>query len=166
MMRWQFPIIAVLLASMLGTALYYRTLYDDTEKARKIAVSDREKQQVAFEQLSHQMQTISALDTQHTKELEYDKNLIAQLEHDVAANRRRLRVKATCSNVSANATSSSLDDAARARLDYTAQRNYFTLRRRIEIAEEQINGLQDYVQQVCLAAISKDLKRNKLNERK
>ncbi|SPP32294.1 hypothetical protein ARAF_2335 [Arsenophonus endosymbiont of Aleurodicus floccissimus] len=28
--------------------------------------------------------------------------------------------------------------------DYTAQLNYLTLRRRIEIAEQQINGLQDY----------------------
>ncbi|WP_334473592.1 lysis protein [Arsenophonus sp. PmNCSU2021_1] len=151
MMRWQFPIVAGLIVSVLGATLYYRTLYYDTEKARKIAVSDREKQQVAFEQLSHQMQTISALDTQHTKELEHDKNLIAQLERDVAANRRRLRVNTTCSNVSANTTSSSLDDATRARLDYTAQRNYFTLRRRIEVAEEQINGLQNYVRQVVLS---------------
>nr|WP_243466176.1 lysis system i-spanin subunit Rz [Sodalis glossinidius] len=62
------------------------------------------------------MQTISALDTQHTKALEHDKKLITQLERDVATGRRRLHVKATCSNVSANATSSSLDDAARARL--------------------------------------------------
>ncbi|HGJ5882453.1 MAG TPA: lysis protein [Arsenophonus sp.] len=151
---------------MLGVTLYYRTLYYDAEKARKIAVSDREKQQVAFEQLSYQMQTISALDTQHTKALEHDKKLITQLERDVATGRRRLHVKATCSNVSANTTPSGLDDATCARLDYTAQRNYFTLRHRIEIAEQQIIGLQDYVQQVCIAAISKDLKRNKLNERK
>lgn len=151
MMRWQFPIIAILLASMLGTALYYRTLYSDAEKARKIAVSDREKQRVAFEQLSHQMQTISVLDTQHTKELEHDKNLINQLERDVASSRRRLRVKATCSNVSANATSSSLDDATDSRPTDTAQRNYFTLRHRIEIAEQQINGLQDYIRQVVLS---------------
>lgn len=151
-MNWKILlVISALMASMSGATLHYRTLYYDAEKARKIAVSNREKQQVAFEQLSHQMQTISALDTQHTKELEYDKNLIAQLERDVAANRRRLRVKATCSSVPANTTPSGLDDAARARLDYTAQRNYFTLRRRIEVAEEQINGLQDYIRQVVLS---------------
>uniref|UniRef100_A0A3B0M390 Bacteriophage lysis protein n=1 Tax=Arsenophonus endosymbiont of Trialeurodes vaporariorum TaxID=235567 RepID=A0A3B0M390_9GAMM len=151
-MNWKIPlVIALLLTSMLGVTLYYRTLYYDVEKARKIAVSDREKQQVAFEQLSHQMQTISALDTQHTKALEHDKKLITQLERDVATSRRRLHVKATCSNVSANPTPSGLDDATRARLDYTAQRNYFTLRRRIEIAEEQINGLQDYVRQLVLS---------------
>jgi len=136
---------------MSGVTLYYRTLYYDAEKARKIAVSDREKQQVAFEQLSQQIQTISALDTQHTKELEHDQNLIAQLERDVADGRRRLHVKAICPSVSTNTSPSSLDDAASARLDYTAQRNYFILRRRIEIAEQQIKGLQDYIRQVVLS---------------
>ncbi|MFS1582913.1 MAG: lysis protein [Candidatus Arsenophonus phytopathogenicus] len=150
-MRWQFPIIVALFASMLGTALYYRTLYYHAEKARKIAVSDREKQQVAFEQLNRQILTVTALDTQHTKELEHDKNLIAQLERDVAANRRRLRVKAICHSVSTNTASSDVDDATRARLDDTANRNYFILRQRIEIAEQQINGLQDYIRQVVLS---------------
>ncbi|MGX8940748.1 lysis protein [Symbiopectobacterium sp. Eva_TO] len=151
-MNWKIPlIVALLLTSMSGATLYYRTLYYDAEKARKIAVSDREKQQVAFEQLSRQIQTVTALDRKHTKELEYDKKLITQLEWDVAANRRRLRVKATCSNVSANTTTSGLDDATRARPTDSARRNYFTLRRRIEIAEEQINGLQDYVRQVVLS---------------
>ncbi|WP_238149449.1 lysis system i-spanin subunit Rz [Arsenophonus endosymbiont of Aleurodicus floccissimus] len=106
----------MLLTSILGVTLYYRTLYYDAEKARKITVYDREKQQVVFEQLSHQMQTIPALDTQHTKALEHDKKLITQLERDVATSRRRLHVKATCSNVSVNTTPSGLDDAARARL--------------------------------------------------
>ncbi|WP_290603875.1 lysis protein [Arsenophonus sp. ENCA] len=157
MMRWQFPVIAALLALMLGTALYYRTLYYHAEKARKIAVSDREKQQVAFEQLSQQVQTVAALDSRHTRELENDKNLIAQLERDVADGRRRLHVKAICPSVSTNTSPSSLDDATRARFTHAAQRNYFTLRRRIEIAEQQINGLQDYVRQVCLAETLKDL---------
>ncbi|WP_254591840.1 lysis protein [Candidatus Williamhamiltonella defendens] len=72
-MTWKIPlIIALLLTSMLGATLYYRTLYYDAEKARKIAVSDRKKQQVAFERLSQQIQTITALDTQHTKELEHE----------------------------------------------------------------------------------------------
>ncbi|OZI14895.1 peptidase [Sodalis-like symbiont of Philaenus spumarius] len=136
---------------MLGTALYYRALYYAAEKALKIAVSDREKQQVAFEQLSHQMQTISALDVLHTRELEHDKNLITQLERDVAANCRRLQVNATYHTVSTGSTAARMDDATRARFTDATQRNYFTLRRRIEIAEEQITGLQDYIWQVVLS---------------
>ncbi|MCX2957540.1 lysis system i-spanin subunit Rz [Serratia symbiotica] len=119
-------------------------------KARKIAVSDREKQQVAFEQLSQQIQAVSALDARHTRELENDKNLIAQLERDVADGRRRLQINAIYPAVPTGSPADRMDDAARPRLDYTAQRNYFTLRHRIEIAEQKINGLQDYVRQVVL----------------
>ncbi|BGI52702.1 MAG: lysis protein [Candidatus Hamiltonella defensa (Ceratovacuna japonica)] len=150
-MTWKIPlVIALLLTSMSGVTLYYRTLYYDAEKARKIAVSDGEKQQIAFEQLNRQMQTVTALDTQHTKELEHDKTLIAQLERDVADGRRRLRVKATCPNMSAASSASRVDDAPPARLADPAQRDYFLLRNRIDIAGQQINGLQDYVRQVCL----------------
>ncbi|ATW33129.1 lysis protein [Candidatus Williamhamiltonella defendens] len=155
-MTWKIPlIIALLLTSMSGVTLYYRTLYYDAEKARKIAVSDGEKQQIAFEQLNRQMQTVTALDTQHTKELEHDQNLIAQLERDVADGRRRLRVKATCPNMSAASSASRVDDAAPARLAEAAQRDYFRLRNRIDIAAQQINGLQDYIRQVCLNKIPK-----------
>ncbi|WP_254591839.1 lysis system i-spanin subunit Rz [Candidatus Williamhamiltonella defendens] len=44
-----------------------------------------------------------------------NKNLVAQLEHDVAASRRRLHIKAICSSLSANTTPSGLDDAASAK---------------------------------------------------
>ncbi|WP_174891539.1 lysis protein [Candidatus Hamiltonella defensa] len=136
---------------MFAAVLYYRTQYQQAEQARQQFEKEVDAQQGVMKQLSQQIQAVSALDTKHSRELEHDKKLITQLEWDVAANRRRLRVKATCSNVSANTTSSSLDDAALTRFTDTAQRNYFTLRRRIEIAEEQINGLQDYIQQVVLS---------------
>lgn len=38
-----------------------------------------------------------------------------------------------------------MDDAASARLTDAAQRDYFTLRERIEVAGKQIAGLQDYI---------------------
>jgi len=150
-MTWKIPlVIALLLTSMSGVTLYYRTLYYDAEKARKIAVSDGEKQQIAFEQLNRQMQTVTALDTQHTKELEHDQNLIAQLERDVADGRRRLHVKAICPNLSAYSSASGVDDATAPRLADAAQRDYFTLRVRLSLAEQQITGLQDYIRQVVL----------------
>ncbi|CRL44488.1 Bacteriophage lysis protein [Sodalis glossinidius str. 'morsitans'] len=155
MMRWKLlTLAALLLASMTGAALYYRALYQEAEQSRQRVETQAESRQAEIEQLNHQMQTIAALDLQHTRELENDKKRIAQLERDVADGRRRLQIGATCPNVSARAAAR-MDDATRARLTDTAQRNYFTLRRRIEIAEEQINGLQDYARQVCLSAGAK-----------
>ncbi|MGL9725180.1 lysis system i-spanin subunit Rz [Sodalis sp. (in: enterobacteria)] len=151
MMHWKISIvIAALLASMAGAALYYRSLYLNAEQARQHTEAQAEAQHAALAQVNRQMQTVAALDSQHTRELENEKNRIAQLERDVAAGRRRLRLHAVCPNVSAGGTTTRVDDAARARLADAAERHYFTLRRRIEIAQEQINGLQDYVQQVCL----------------
>lgn len=96
------------------------------------------------------MQSVTALDSQHTQELQNDKNRIAQLERDVAAGRRRVQVRAACPDLSASGTTACMDDAARSGLDNAARRDYFTLRQRIERANRQINGLQDYVRQVCL----------------
>ncbi|MEN3263006.1 lysis system i-spanin subunit Rz [Sodalis endosymbiont of Spalangia cameroni] len=138
-----------MLALMAGTALYYRALYQGAEQSRQRVAAQAESRQAAMVQLTHQMQTVAALDWQHTRELENDKKRIAQLERDVADGRRRLQVRATCPAVSAHRPAAGMDDAARARLDDAAQRHYFTLRRRIEIATEQINGLQDYARQIC-----------------
>lgn len=150
-MHWKIPLVIVaLLASMAGAALYYRALYRGAEQARQHIETQAEAQHAALAQVNRQMQTVSALDWQHTRELENEKNRIAQLERDVAAGRRRLRLSPACPNVSAGGTTTRMDDAARARPTDAAQRHYFTLRRRIDIAQEQINGLQDYVRQVCL----------------
>lgn len=150
-MHWKIPLVIVaLLASMAGAALYYRSLYLNAEQARQHIEAQAGAQHAALAQVNRQMQTVAALDWQHTRELENEKNRIAQLERDVADGRRQLQVRAVCPNVSAGGTTTRMDDAARARSTDAAQRHYFTLRRRIDIAQEQINGLQDYVRQVCL----------------
>jgi prophage endopeptidase len=68
---------------------------------------------------------------------------------DVAAGRKRLRVNAKCP---ANGTASApgLDDATGPRLTDAAERDYFTLRERIETITKQLTGLQQYVREQCL----------------
>ncbi|MBT9432812.1 lysis protein [Candidatus Sodalis endolongispinus] len=151
-MRWKLlTLAALLLASMTGAALYYRALYQEAEQSRQRVETQAESRQAEIEQLSRQIQTIAALDLQHTRELENDKKRIAQLERDLADGRRRLQINAICPAVPTGSTAARMDDATRARLTDTAQRNYFTLRHRIEITEQQINGLQDYIRQVVFA---------------
>ncbi|ASX25787.1 lysis protein [Candidatus Williamhamiltonella defendens] len=150
-MFWKLPgMWLVLLASLLSATLYYRHHYQQAEKARQTAVSEIERHQVSLEQLRQKIKTVSQLDAQYNEALEHHKNRVAQLERDVADGRRRLRVKATCPNMSAYSSASRVDDAAPARLADPAQRDYFRLRNRIDIAGQQINGLQDYIRQVCL----------------
>lgn len=92
---------------------------------------------------------VAALDAKYTQELEDAKTNINQLERDVAAGNRRLQLNARCGKNS-TASATILDDATSPRLTDTAERDYFTLRERIEVAGKQIAGLQQYVREQCL----------------
>jgi prophage endopeptidase len=89
---------------------------------------------------------VAAIDENRSRELTNAKSKIDDLQRDVADGRRRLRLSATCPTT----TAASLADADGPRLTDAAQRDYFTLRKRIETANSQIAGLQDYIRNVCL----------------
>ena len=92
---------------------------------------------------------VAALDAKYTGELADAKATIDQLERDVATSKRRLQLNARCP---ANGTTSTggLGDATTARLTNTAERDYFTLRERIETVTKQVGYLQDYINRQCL----------------
>lgn len=92
---------------------------------------------------------VAALDAKYTKELADAQENIDQLKRDVSAGRKRLQISARCpANGAASATS--VDDATSPRLTDSAQRDYFTLRERIETSGKMIGGLQEYIRQQCL----------------
>lgn len=72
-----------------------------------------------------------------------------QLERDVTAGKRRLRLNATCPQDGKNGTTG-VDDVASPRLTDVAQRDYFILRKRIETSNRMIAGLQSYIITRCL----------------
>lgn len=105
--------------------------------------------QQTIDDMQIRQRDVAALDAKYTKELADAKATIDQLRDDVATGKRRLQLNATCTKQSATA-SSGMDDAASARLTDAAQRDYFTLRERIEVAGKQIAGLQQYITEQCL----------------
>lgn len=122
-------------------------------------VTARAAQQVqqAQAESEQQQQALAEIDKQHTQELVNAKSQIADLSDAVAAGRRRLRISAQCpSSVSAPGTATGVDDGGAARLDDAAQRDYFRLRRRIAITNQQISGLQDYIRTQCLRSPDHD----------
>lgn len=91
---------------------------------------------------------IATLDAKYTQELADAQETINQLERDVATGKRRLQLNATCKG---NTTGTSgMDDASGPRLTDSAERDYFTLRHRIETVTKQLTGLQEYVRKQCL----------------
>ncbi|MCP6432239.1 lysis protein [Klebsiella pneumoniae] len=91
----------------------------------------------------------AALDAKYTGELADAKATIDQLERDVASGKRRLQLNAKCSANGATATSG-VGDASGPRLTDSAERDYFTLRERINTITGQVSYLKDYIRTQCL----------------
>ncbi|CCK13506.1 putative endopeptidase [Cronobacter sakazakii 680] len=92
---------------------------------------------------------VAALDAKYTQELADAQSTINQLERDVATGKRRLQLNATCTANGSTGTTR-VDDGASPRLTDAAERDYFTLRERIETVTRQLSGLQAYVREQCL----------------
>ena len=91
---------------------------------------------------------VATLDAKYTQELADAQETINQLERDVATGKRRLQLNATCKGNSTG--TAGMDDATSPRLTDSAERDYFTLRQRIETVTKQLTGLQEYVRTQCL----------------
>ncbi|HFQ6840885.1 lysis protein [Serratia sp. CY85266] len=140
--HWQAVIVAVVL-SLLAYFAY----------SNQALRHERDKLQTANSQLSGQLdwqngtqRAVAAIDEHRTQELNDAKNQIDTLQRAVDAGARKLQLAATCPTTGA----AGVADATGPRLTDAAQRDYFRLRERIEIANKQIAGLQDYINQVCL----------------
>lgn len=92
---------------------------------------------------------VAALDAKYTGELADAKETIERLHSDVIAGKRRLQLNARCPENGATGTGS-VGDATGPRLTDSAERDYFTLRERINTITGQVSYLQDYIRTQCL----------------
>ena len=86
---------------------------------------------------------VAALDAKYTKELA-DAKAENDALRDVAAGRRRLHIKAVCQSVREATTASGVDNAASPTGEPAAERDYFTLRKRLITMQKQLEGTQVY----------------------
>ena len=142
-------LITVAIATSTAFALYYRGNAIDYKAQRDTASSNLNLANDTITDMQTRQRDVAALDEKYTKELASAKATIDQLHDDVATGKRRLQLSATCQRQSSAGTPG-MDDAASARLIDAAQRDYFTLRERIEVTGKQIAGLQQYVREQCL----------------
>jgi len=107
------------------------------------------EQQQTITDMQVRQRDVAALDAKYTGELADAKAKLDDLQQCVRSGRCGLRVNATCKK---NSTSgpSGMDDAVGPGLTDSAQRDYFTLRERIETSGKMIAGLQQYIREQCL----------------
>lgn len=124
-----------------GNAIEYKSQRDNAKEALILAddtISDMKVRQ----------RDVAALDEKYTKELADAKAKLDALQQCVSSGKCGLRLNAKCPAGNTTGTAS-MDDAASPRLTESAQRDYFTLRERIETVGKQIAGLQQYIKDQC-----------------
>lgn len=142
-------LIILLIVSLAWAVNHYRDNAITYKGQRDKATSALTLANETISDMQTRQRDVAALDAKYTGELADAKATITQLERDVAAGRKRLQLNAKCP---ANGTASApgVDDATSPRLTDAAERDYFTLRERIETITKQLMGLQAYVREQCL----------------
>lgn len=155
MFNWKAMFVGLLLVSLIVAvrlANHYRNNAITYKDQRDTATHKLTLANATITDMTKRQRDVAALDARYTKELADAKVENDALRDDVAAGRRRLLVNATCPAVSTGKSSSaaSVDNAARPRLEDSAQRDYFTLKERVTTMQKQLEGTQDYIRTQCL----------------
>lgn len=141
-------VIACIIVSLGWAVNHYRDNAIDYKEQRDKANKDLNLAKETISDMQTRQRDVATLDAKYTQELADAQETINQLERDVATGKRRLQLNATCKGNSTG--TSGMDDATSARLTDSAERDYFTLRQRIETVTKQLTGLQEYVRTQCL----------------
>lgn len=139
MKPYLYAVLVALIAALSFGVYYYHDAYSETANDLKLAnatISDMQTRQ----------RDVAALDAKYTGELADAKSKLADLQRCVAAGKCGLRVNV----VKQTTAPPGMANAAGARLTDAAERDYFTLRERIETITKQLTGLQEYVNSQCL----------------
>jgi prophage endopeptidase len=142
-------LVLLLLATSVAFALYYRGNAIDYKAQRDTASSSLKLANDTITYMQTRQRDVDALDAKYTKELADAKAKLDSLQQCVSSGKCGLRLNAICPKGNASGTTG-VDDAASDRLTDASQRDYFTLRERIELAGKQIAALQQYIYEQCL----------------
>ncbi|WP_409455865.1 lysis protein [Pseudescherichia sp.] len=143
-----FGLMLVALVVLGRIANFYHTNAITYKDQRDKAASALQLAKETITDMQTRQRDVAALDAKYTGELADAQETIDQLERDVDAGRKRLRLNAECP-ASGTASTGSLGDASGPELTGSAKRDYFTLRERIATVTKQVGYLQDYIKTQC-----------------
>ena len=141
--------IIILIVSLVWAVNHYRDNALNYKAQRDKATSALTLANETIDDMTVRQRDVATLDAKYTGELADAKKQLEDLQRCVSTGKCGLRVNAKCP---ANGTAGApgVDDAASPRLTDTAERDYFTLRERIETITKQLTGLQTYVREQCI----------------
>ncbi|MDU7200750.1 lysis protein [Phytobacter diazotrophicus] len=113
------------------------------------ATSLAKQRQETIDDMTVRQRDVAMLDAKYTGELADAKKQLEDLQRCVSTGKCGLHINATCPK-NGTASAPGMDDATGPRLTNAAERDYFTLRERIEISSKMIAGLQQYIITQCM----------------
>lgn len=146
---WKPLLLLVVMIALGGVAFWFHGIAEEQRQRADTAERNLKLANDTITDMQTRQRDVAALDAKYTGELQDAKATIDQLERDVATGKRRLQLNARCTT-NGSASASGMDDATGPRLTDSAERDYFTLRERIETVTKQLTGLQAYVREQCL----------------
>lgn len=142
--------IACVAGGLVWSANHYHNKAIEYKKQRDENAMALDSAMATISDMQKRQRDVAELDARYTKELADANATIESLRADVSAGRKWLRVKAVCPDMHKITAASGVDDGTSPRLTDTAQRDYFTLRKRIETSDKMIRGLQQYIRTQCV----------------
>ena len=142
--------VVVCIIVSLGWAVnHYRDNATEYKKQRDAKTQALNLANATIKDMTTRQRDVAALDVKYTQDLADAKATIDQLERDVATGKRRLQLNAKCPANGAT-SAGSMGNASTPRLTESAERDYFTLRERIDTVTKQVGYLQEYINTQCL----------------
>ncbi|WP_340611587.1 lysis protein [Xenorhabdus bharatensis] len=141
-----FTLIVLVIVS--GLFWFYYSEYQNKAEAYTSLKFQYDAQVIAINKQQERIQHLSELDKIHTQELTNAKTEIDTLRADVAAGRRKLRIKATCP-VREATSSGSVGDATTVELSRETGQAVLDIREGIINDRAKLRYLQDYVREQC-----------------
>ncbi|CDG20673.1 putative Rac prophage; prophage lambda endopeptidase [Xenorhabdus poinarii G6] len=152
-MKFTLPHYMAIILIIVTVASVFETYYHGVKRAELQEVNERQKTEIQqlTDRITYQNTHITMLhelDTKHTQELAHAKSEINNLRADVAAGRRKLRIKANCP-VSEPPASSSVVDATTVELSGATGSTVLDIRENIINDLAKLKYLQDYIKTEC-----------------
>ena len=142
-------VVICLIVSLGWLASHYHSNATEFKIQRDEKVKALNLANATISDMQTRQRDVAALDAKYTKELADAKSELDDLQRCVSSGKCGLRVNAKCP-AGGEAAASGMGDASGPRLTDSAERDYFTLRERINTITGQVSYLQDYIRTQCL----------------
>ena len=147
---WKLPVMVLIWGATAPSSFYFHSQYIKEKNRAREAITRTTAALSTIKGLERRQREVTALDKKYTRELTDAKRTIDKLQSAVSDGTHRLQLSATCHPVRKPTTTASMDDADSPGLTDSAQQDYFSLRKLIELSNKQIMGLQSYIRQQCI----------------